>query len=434
MNMRRIIALTWQDDVVTSDARTWAECLLAVGVAVELVGDDGVLLDVSGIAKEPALLLDHAERVLLSLRTPRFYLCASPGRRLARAGSLWARSLSKKRVVFATPEQAKQAALRLPLWALADACDVDIAIVDDLADAAIHHGSDLVALKSAGIAERLGSHAKRLQAVVNGVDDEPLTPLRIEERIHEFSDLEDEINTREPLLFVLNGLCVRLASRLQARQRQLSMLLCTLRGRTKSQLYTLHFPSPVSSSAALLRALDARLSRHQEAALPEPVRHITLEVGLTAHQGPQQIDAYDTDTRPPDALAALLGELQAELGPARVGVLAPTEHPWPERMSTWMWPPPVKPIEVTAEGRFQQGWPWPVTMLSHPQPVTPSMAGEDVLFAWLQGDLPSSSPSSLFAPYARRYVVRRLADGRRALLLVERHGDHTSWVVAGWFD
>jgi hypothetical protein len=82
---------------------------------------------------------------------------------------------------------------------------------------------------------------------------------------------------------------------------------------------TIVLPSPLARAADLLAVVRARLENHTLAA---PVLVATLRAPDLAHAPGRTLDMLDPEPRATRALPRLVAELAAELGAARVGVLA----------------------------------------------------------------------------------------------------------------
>jgi hypothetical protein len=323
---------------------------------------------------------------------------------------------------------------------------------DALRALGVNNAAQLRALMDAGGTDRLGAAAVDVTQLFSLIK-EPVDSVPVPVRIVELVELEEPLAEIEPLMFLLSRLCERCVWRTQARRERVAeMTLSLLRKRSAPTMLMLAFPAPLSEHQPVLRALMARLERLQ---LEAPFDVVHLEVTRRAVASPQQLP-LDPHERARDRidreLLHLMAEMQAELGVERVGSLAITDDVRPEKMTAVVtWPPPRSSLRQThkprrrirqrqaahvadadastAQGRFLAAWPWPVRLLPVPERLSAQMlreVKEQQLLGVLEGE------DATDQAYQRHYVVMHFADGRRALILVDRETDER--LVCGWFD
>jgi hypothetical protein len=334
------------------------------------------------------------------------------------------------------------------------------------------------ALLDDGLVDKLGGpHAAgflcaALRAEPGMVQAMHALPPVVEQRV-----LEDEVDTIEPLLFVLQPMIERVLLRLEQRRQALASLEVELQppsrpgllpgqnpapvGRAK--VLRVGFPTPLRDPKAVARTVRAHLERmlssagHEDAAsigalcvrvhssVTRRVRQAVLQLPTTGGQQHQHQALQPRPSRAieapeaPEAMQALVAEWQAQLGTHAVGCLQVTARSRPEDMTrlVWPWPSPAPesapkrrrphPQRSTSSqhppGGFLCGWPWPVRVLPVPIPLTEPVLSSSLL-ARMEG--------TLMHPYRREYRVLSLADGRRALGLFDDETEEM-W-VQGWFD
>jgi nucleotidyltransferase/DNA polymerase involved in DNA repair len=401
-----------------------AEVLLQLSPVVE-PKDAGVALDLTGLVRAPALVAADVKRATKKLGHA-CHVVVSPGTALSLAFARVA-----DRDIFV--DDVSVALASLPVSALEIPADLAASLIALGAKTA----SDLARLLPKGGVERLGDAAGAVLDVIEARRI-PLSGIRAPEVIVESVDLDHPLTTLEPLAFLLNRLCSRVLARVTARQQRLAELTLSLTGKwTKPSGVVVAFPSPIVDDKAALRSLSVKLERH---VLPGPVDRVVLTATKLSERAPRQLDFLDgTSIKAEDALLALLAEMAAELGPERVGCLVVTDDPRPEHMTRLAWPPPpppprppapkrrrprpVKESPLTSGGRFLASWPWPLRLLPRPIRFDATVLRKEII-GILEGDVAHG--------YARRYELLVLADGRRALAILDEEVDET-W-LCGWFD
>jgi len=210
----------------------------------------------------------------------------------------------------------------------------------------IHTLGQLAALDKEQLGARLGPEAIRMWEHANGQSQRLLKLVRPPESFDESFEFEHEIETAEPLLFMLRRFLEHLAIRLDAiylvakeLTLQITFANCP-RGKstgTEKQRYERVFkiPQPTNDVDLLFRMLQTHLENFRSqypivavALGAEPVKPATQQFGL-----------FETTLRNPHQLSETLARLIGLLGSDRVGtpVLEQTHRPDAFRMEPFEW-------------------------------------------------------------------------------------------------
>ncbi len=195
----------------------------------------------------------------------------------------------------------------------------------------IHTLGQLAALDKENLRARLGSEAVRLWERANGTATRLLKFVRPPELFEESFEFENEIETAEPLLFMLRRFLEQLAVRLNgiylvAKELTLSITFAN----KESYQRVFKIPQPTNDAELLFRMLQTHLenfrSEHPIAAVAltaQPIRPVSQQFGL-----------FETALRNPHQLYETLARLIALVGADRVGtpVLEETHRPDAFRM------------------------------------------------------------------------------------------------------
>jgi protein ImuB len=295
--------------------------------------EDTVWLDTSGCARlvggEDVLCDELRERVAELGYHARVAMADGP--RIAQAVARWGRG---ERIV--APAQGARALGVLPLSALPLAPELR----SWLGKLGILCIADLARLDRAKLASRLGEQAPDLLGLLAGQDDVPLCPHVPARIIVEQTSFEQEIDGTEPLSFVLGGLVSRAALRLGVRGEATSRVevvltydraVARLEGLGEpSARFELALPVPLSAAEELLRAVRAKI---ETLTLAAPVTALELRLDGLVPRTQAQLDLSRHARIDPNAMPALLAELEASLGPERVGVLCSVDSHRPEAQS-----------------------------------------------------------------------------------------------------
>src|SRR5947208_15941635 len=186
----------------------------------------------------------------------------------------------------------------------------------------IHTLGQLAALNKEDLRDRLGSEAVRLWERANGTATRLLKFVQPPETFDESFEFDHEIETAEPLLFILRRFLEQLALRLSsiylvARELTLTIIFANschdesvARATNASAARTFKIPQPTNDVDLLFRMLQTHLENFKSeqpiiavALMAEPIRPVSQQFGLfeTALRNPHQL--YETLAR----LSALLG-------------------------------------------------------------------------------------------------------------------------------
>lgn len=180
----------------------------------------------------------------------------------------------------------------------------------------IHSLGDLAALDRDALGARLGPLALQLWDQASGRSTRLLRLVRPAEIFREALEFEHEVETAEPLLFVLRRLLEQLSLRLASHYLVASELTLQLHFADKTA-YTHRFqiPEPTSDLDVLFRLLQTHLENFRT---EHPIVAVALEM-QPARPGQQQFDLFATPLRDPTRLHETLNRLTGLLGKERVG-------------------------------------------------------------------------------------------------------------------
>ncbi|HEX3817098.1 MAG TPA: hypothetical protein VHW03_02285 [Chthoniobacterales bacterium] len=180
----------------------------------------------------------------------------------------------------------------------------------------IHTLGDLAALDRDQLALRLGPAAARLWDQATGKSTRLLRLVRPPDVFEEQLEFEYEIETAEPLLFVLRRFLEQLMLRLRLQYLVARDLTLRLTFADKSA-YQHHFqiPEPTHSLEVLFRLLQNHLENFRA---KQPIVEVALAVQPARPAG-QQFDLFEMPLRDPSRLHETLAQLTGLLGTERVG-------------------------------------------------------------------------------------------------------------------
>jgi protein ImuB len=200
----------------------------------------------------------------------------------------------------------------------------------------IHTLGQLAALDKEQLGVRLGPEAVRMWERANGQFNRVLKLVRPPESFAESFEFENEIETAQPLLFILRRFLEQLAIRLGTIYLVTKELALRITF-TDKQIYERVFkiPQPTNDADLLFRMLHTHLENFKS-------EHAILAVSLEAHPTKpvrEQFGLFETTLRNPHQLSETLARLTAVLGADRVGtpVLEETHRPDAFRLEPFMW-------------------------------------------------------------------------------------------------
>jgi protein ImuB len=213
-------------------------------------------------------------------------------------------------------------AAHLPLEALGAPDDM----VSILRKWGVHTLGDFTRLRREEVTARLGTEARRLWARAAGRFDRLLKLAFVPPAYEEFIEFENEVETLEPLLFILRRFLEQLTLRLEAVHRvpeEISLRLTLASHAEYRRLFRI--PSPTSNVEVLFRVLHTHL---ESFTTESPIVALHLEAKAAVPQS-QQFGLFETALRDPNHFFETLARLNALLGPESAGtpILADTHKP-----------------------------------------------------------------------------------------------------------
>ena len=200
----------------------------------------------------------------------------------------------------------------------------------------IHTLGQLAALDKEQLGARLGPEAIRMWERANGRSNRLLKLIQPPESFQESFEFEREIETAEPLLFMLRRFLEQLAVRLAAIYLVAKELTLRITFENK-QIYERVFkiPQPTNDVDLLFRMLQTHLENFRS-------EHPIVAVALSAEPikpAAEQFGLFETTLRNPHQLSETLARLTALLGGDRIGtpVLEETHRPDAFRMQPFSW-------------------------------------------------------------------------------------------------
>jgi protein ImuB len=210
----------------------------------------------------------------------------------------------------------------------------------------IHTLGQLAALDKEQLGARLGPEAIRMWERANGRSSRLLKLIRPPESFEESFEFEREIETAEPVLFMLRRFLEQLAVRLAAIYlvaKELTLRITFANSRQDEpavpgkQSYERVFkiPQPTNDVDLLFRMLQTHLENFRS---EHPIVAVALSAEPIKPAG-EQFGLFETTLRNPHQLSETLARLTALLGNDRIGtpVLEETHRPDAFRMKPFSW-------------------------------------------------------------------------------------------------
>ncbi len=200
----------------------------------------------------------------------------------------------------------------------------------------IHTIGQLAALDKQQLGARLGPEAIRMWERAKGQSSRVIKLIRPPESFEESFEFENEIETAEPLLFMLRRFLEQLAIRLSGIYLVAKELTLRITF-TDKQIYERIFkiPQPTNKVDLLFRMLHTHLENFKS-------KHAIVAIALSAQPirpAREQFGLFETTLRNPHQLSETLARLTALLGTDRVGtpLLEETHRPDAFRMEPFKW-------------------------------------------------------------------------------------------------
>ena len=200
----------------------------------------------------------------------------------------------------------------------------------------IHTLGQLAALDKQQLGARLGPEAVRMWERANGQSNRLLKLVRPPESFEERFEFENEIETAEPLLFILRRFLEQLAVRLRAIYliaKELTLQITFANEQVYERVFKI--TEPTNDVDLLFRMLQTHLENFKS-------EYPIVAVALSAQPikpAREQFGLFETTLRNPHQLSETLARLSALLGADRVGtpVLEETHRPDAFRMEPFAW-------------------------------------------------------------------------------------------------
>ena len=193
-------------------------------------------------------------------------------------------------------------------------------------------------LDAAGL--RLGEEAARAVRLARGEDDRPLVPHALPMRFEEGVDLEWEVQTVEPLLFVTRRVLDALVARLTCRGLGVSGMVLSLDLVTRvTDERALPLATPTRDVPTLFALVRAALEKQSP---PDAVRALRI-TALPRPLRATQLGLFDPPGPTSDRLALTLARLAALVGDDRVGAPSAPDTHRPHAAAVTPFDPPRTP-------------------------------------------------------------------------------------------
>ncbi len=228
------------------------------------------------------------------------------------------------------------------------------------------------ALEKEAVAARLGSLGVQLWERATGKTTRLLKLVPVRESFEEAFEFENEIETSEPLLFMLRRFLQQFSVRLSALHLVASELHLEITFSDKnSYSHRFKIPDPTNTVEILFRMLHTHLENFTSRS---PIIAVALKAETTKPSF-EQFHLFETALRDPARLTETLARLSGLLGSERVGtpVLEETHRPDAFRMKPFSWQLPetkseLPPLPASVLRRFRSPLPASV-LLEKKQPA-----------------------------------------------------------------
>ena len=200
----------------------------------------------------------------------------------------------------------------------------------------VHTLGQLAILDREQLGARLGPEVIQMWERANGQSNRVLKLIRPPESFEESFEFENEIETAEPILFMLRRFLEQLAIRLSGIYlvtKELTLRITFMDKQIYERIFKI--PQPTNNVDLLFRMLHTHLENFKS-------EYPIVAVALSAHPikpAREQFGLFETTLRNPHQLSETLARLTALLGADRVGtpVLEETHRPDAFRMEAFLW-------------------------------------------------------------------------------------------------
>jgi protein ImuB len=336
---------------------------------------DVVFVDVTGCAHLHATAEDpEGERTLAARWQAGVralgYKCRvaiAAGPRIASAVARWDRSGKKlEDPIVVPPGKDREVMARLPIAALPLSAEA----VHWLRKLGLKTVLDLRNLPKRALGTRLGKEAELVMPLLEGEDATPLEAYVPPHVPEERAELEYGIESTEALLFVAKMLSDRMAVRLAGRcmsASRIELRLALDKGIEKKDPHAalaLSLATPLYRAQEFLNVLRARIESYE---ITAPVVAVTLRCTELVRREGKALDLFVPEARAARILPRLSAELSAEIGEARVGILALCNSWVPGERTALV--PYAKSLKLTEQYvSLVSSAPEPVRLLCQPVP------------------------------------------------------------------
>jgi protein ImuB len=333
----------------------------------------------------------------------------------------------------------------LPLGIL----DPPDAIGETLRSWGIRTFGDLAALPEAEVSTRLGPDGVALRRRALGAVERPLEAAREQLRFAEFMELEEPVESLEPLAFILSRLLSQLCRRLTARNLSTGQVRLALRlvpGKESETAFEreIRTPVPTREPKTLLKLLQLDLDAHRP---PAPVAGVTLTASPVAPRRIQH-DLFSPPAPEPEKLELTLARIGALVGSENIGAPALVDSHRPDAFRLRRFrvlPPSGRTPDRPGLRRPHSPAPAALRISRPPQPVTVEIEkGQParLLFAGKTGRVVGcAGPWSSSGDWWRRdawnreeWDVEVRESWRRTLYRIYRDPRSDCWYIDGTYD
>ena len=195
---------------------------------------------------------------------------------------------------------------------------------------------DFAALEKEAVGARLGATGLQLWERAHGKTTRLLKLVPIPETFEEAFEFENEIETIDPLLFMLRRFLQQFSVRLRALHLVVSELQLEITFSDKSVYqHPFKIPEPTNNVEVLFRMLHTHLEKFTSTS---PILAVALKAEATKPSF-EQFHLFETALRDPARLTETLARLAGLLGAERIGtpVLEETHRPDAFRMEPFTW-------------------------------------------------------------------------------------------------
>src|SRR5438094_1803381 len=211
----------------------------------------------------------------------------------------------------------------------------------------IHTLGQLAALDKQQLGARLGPEAVRMWERANGQSNRLLKLVRPPESFEERFEFENEIETAEPLLFILRRFLEQLAVRLRALYlvaKELTLRITFANKQCYERVFKI--PQPTNNVDLLFRMLHTHLENFKS---EYPIVGVALSA-QPIRPAREQFGLFETTLRNPHQLSETLARLTALLGADRVGtpVLEETHRPDAFHLEPFCWQQPGRTTSMSS--------------------------------------------------------------------------------------